>query len=315
MAVYVLRKLAFFLGALFVASLAIFALIRAAGGNVAAIVLGKDATAEAIEALSHTYGLDRPLPVQYADWILKMFSGDFGQSFRTKEFVADLVTDRLSVSVPLALSGLVLGLIIAIPVGTYAARNVGRVSGAVLALLSQVGIAVPVFWAGILLSVLFGVRLGWLPTGGWTDWSQNWVASVRSLVLPVLSLGLIMAAVLIRYVRSAVLDVMNQDYVRTARAVGMTRTQALLQVGLRNAALPIITVVGLQIAELIGGTVIIEMVFSLPGLSRMILANVAAREVIVVQSTVMLIIVFVIFVNFAVDLLYGILDPRIRNAA
>ncbi len=315
MAVYVLRKLAFFLGAVLVASILIFVLIRAAGGNVAAIVLGKDATAEAINALSAAYGLDRPLPVQYFDWIVKMLQGDLGQSFRTKEAVAELVTDRLSVSIPLALSGLVLGLLIAIPVGVYAARNTGKPSGAVVALLSQIGIAVPVFWAGILLSVLFGVRLGWLPTGGWTDWSQNWVASVRSLVLPVLSLGLILAAVMIRYVRSAVLDVMNQDYVRTARAVGMTRTEALLNVGLRNSALPIVTVVGLQIAELIGGTVIIEMVFSLPGLSRMILANVAAREVIVVQSTVMLIIVFVIFVNFAVDLLYGILDPRIRNAA
>jgi len=315
MAIYVLRKLAFFLAAVFVASIAIFFLIRAAGGNVAAIVLGKDATAEAIEALSRTYGLDQPLPVQYLNWLGNLFQGDLGQSFRTKEAVADLVVNRLGVSIPLALSGLVLGLLIAIPVGTYAARNVGKPSGAVLALVSQIGIAVPVFWAGILLSVLFGVRLGWLPTGGWVDWSQDWVGAVRSLVLPVLSLGLILAAVLIRYVRSAVLDVMNQDYVRTARAVGMTRTQALLQVGLRNASLPIVTIVGLQIAELIGGTVIIEMVFSLPGLARMILANVAAREVIVVQSTVMLIIVFVIFVNFVVDLLYGLLDPRIRNAA
>lgn len=315
MAIYVLRKFAFFIGAVFVASIAIFLLIRAAGGNVAAIVLGKDATAAAIEALVKTYGLDRPLPIQYLDWIGNLLTGDFGRSFRTKEAVADLVTGRLSVSVPLALSGLILGLVIAIPVGTYAARNVGKPSGAVLALISQIGIAVPVFWAGILLSVLFGVRLGWLPTGGWVEWSDNWVGSVRSLVLPVLSLGLIMGAVLIRYVRSAVLDVMNQDFVRTARAVGMTRTQALLQVGLRNAALPIVTVVGLQVAELIGGTVIIEMVFSLPGLSRMILANVAAREVIVVQSTVMLIIVFVIFVNFVVDLLYGLLDPRVRHAA
>jgi peptide/nickel transport system permease protein len=315
MAFYVLRKLAFFIAAVFVASIAIFLLIRAAGGNVAAIVLGKDATAEAIEALVRSYGLDRPLIVQYFDWIAKLFQGDLGRSFRTKEAVADLVVGRLSVSVPLALSGLLLGILIAIPVGTYAARNVGKPSGAVLALLSQIGIAVPVFWAGILLSVLFGVRLGWLPTGGWVDWSEDWVGAVRSLVLPVTALGLILAAVLIRYVRSAVLDVMNQDYVRTARAVGMTRTQALLQVGLRNASLPIVTIIGLQIAELIGGTVIIEMVFSLPGLARMILANVAAREVIVVQSSVMIIIVFVIFVNFVVDLLYGLLDPRVRNAA
>lgn len=314
MTIYVLRKLAYFLGALFIASVAIFLLIRGAGGNVAAVVLGKSATPEAIDALAHVYGLDRPLPVQYVDWISNMLRGDFGRSFRTNESVADLVTARLSVSIPLALSGLILGLLIAIPVGTFAARNVGTPSGAALALVSQVGVAVPVFWAGILLSLLFGVRLGWLPTGGWTPWSTSFPEALRSLVLPVLSLGLIMAATLIRYVRSAVLDVMNQDYVRTGLAVGMTRTQALLQVGLRNAALPLVTIVGLQIAELIGGTVIIETVFSLPGLSRMILANVAAREVIVVQSTVMIIIVFVISVNLLVDLLYGVLDPRVRTA-
>ena len=188
MAIYALRKLAFFVGAVFVASLAIFLLIRAAGGNVAAIVLGKDATAEAINALAHSYGLDRPLPVQYFSWLYNMATGDLGPSFRTKELVANLVTDRLGVSIPLALSGLLLGLIIAIPVGTYAARNVGTWSGALLALFSQIGVAVPVFWAGILLSVLFGVRLGWLPTGGWTDWNKDWVASIRSLetIRPVL---------------------------------------------------------------------------------------------------------------------------------
>lgn len=314
MAVYALRKLAFFIGALLVASVLIFALIRAAGGNVAAVILGKDASPAAINALAHQYGLDRPLPVQYVDWMGKLLHGDLGQSFRTKESVTDLIVSRLSISIPLSLAGLALGIIIAIPVGTYAARNAGRPSGALLALLSQVGVAVPAFWAGILLSLVFGVRLGWLPTGGWTDWSQSAPDAIRSLVLPVISLGLIMAATLSRYVRSAVLDVMNQDYVRTARAVGMTRTQALLRVGLRNAALPIVTILGLQIADLIGGTVIIETVFSLPGLSRMILSNVAAREVIVVQSTVMLIIIFVIGVNLLVDLLYGLLDPRIHAA-
>lgn len=314
MALYIVRRLAFFVGALFIASVLIFLMIRAAGGNVAAIVLGRDASAAAIEALITEYGLDRPLVVQYLDWIGGMLQGDFGRSFRTKEAVADLVVSRLPVSVPLALSGLTLGLLIAIPAGVYAARNAGKPSGAAIGLFSQIGIAVPVFWAGLLLSLLFGVKLGWLPTGGWVSWERDFWGAVRSLVLPVLSLGLILGAIMIRYVRSAVLDVMNQDYVRTARAAGMTRTEALLKVGLRNAALPIVTVIGLMMAELIGGTVIIETVFSLPGLSRMILANVAAREVIVVQSTVMLIIVFVIFVNLIVDLLYGILDPRTRRA-
>jgi len=312
MAIYFFRRLSFFVGALIVSSILIFLLIRAAGGNVAAIVLGRDASPDAIDALATEYGLDRPLPVQYLEWIGGMLHGDLGRSFRTNESVADLVVSRLSISVPLALMGLTFGLLIAIPAGIYAARNAGRPSGAILGLFSQVGIAVPVFWAGILLSLLFGVHLGWLPTGGWTPWSTDPVQALRSLVLPVVALSLILGASMTRYVRSAILDVMNQDYVRTARASGMTRTQALLRVGLRNASLPIVTVIGLQMAELIGGTVIIETVFSLPGLSRMVLANVAAREVIVVQSTVMLIIVFVIFVNFAIDMLYGILDPRTR---
>lgn len=312
---YVLRRLAFFFGALVVSSILIFALIRAAGGNVAAVVLGQDASPDAIDALAREYGLDRPYPVQYLDWVTGMLQGDLGQSFRTGESVADLVTSRLPVSIPLALSGLVLATLIAVPLGIYAARNVGRPSGAAIALFSQVGIAVPVFWAGVLMSLLFGVKLGWLPTGGWTSWSVDPLAAIRSLVLPVVSLAVVMAAILSRYVRTAILDVMNQDYVRTARAAGMTRSEALLKVGLRNAALPIVTVLGLQVAELIGGTVIIETVFSLPGLARMILANVAAREVIVVQSTVMLIIAFVMLVNLVVDLLYGFLDPRIRTAS
>lgn len=312
MAIYIIRRLAFFLGALVASSVAIFLLIRAAGGNVAAIVLGRDASPAAIDALASEYGLDRPLPVQYLDWIIGMFQGDLGRSFRTNESVMDLVASRLPVSVPLALMGLTLGLMIAIPAGVFAARKSGQASGALVGLLSQIGIAVPVFWAGILLSLLFGVYLGWLPTGGWTPWSVDPIGALRSLVLPVLSLGVILGAVMTRYVRSAVLDTMNQDFVRTARASGMTEREALLRVGLRNAALPIVTVVGLQMAELVGGTVIIEMVFSLPGLSRMILANVAAREVIVVQSTVMLIICFVITVNFVIDILYAVLDPRVR---
>ncbi len=314
MARFILRRLTFFIGALIVSSILIFLMIRLAGGNVAAIVLGKDASPTAIDALAKEYGLDRSLPVQYLEWVGGMLTGDFGRSFRTKESVADLITSRLPISIPLSIAGLVLALIIAIPVGTYAARNTGKPSGTLVALLSQIGIAVPVFWAGVLLSLFFGVKLGWLPTGGWTPWSSSVSGAIKSLVLPTLALGLVMAASLSRYTRTAVLDVMNEDYVRTARAAGRTKTGALLSVGLRNAALPIVTVLGLQVAELIGGTVIIETVFSLPGLSRMILSNVAAREVIVVQSTVMLIVAFVMVVNLVVDLLYGLLDPRVRVA-
>ena len=251
--------------------------------------------------------------MQYFSWVSGLVRFDLGRSYVSQVEIAPQILDRLQVTLWLVVCAMVLAVVIAVPLGTLMAIWHRRPSGFVLTGLSQLGVAVPAFLAGILLITVFAVRLGWLPANGWTPPNEDPVQFLRQLVLPVLSLGLIMAAVLIRYVRSAVLDVMNQDYLRTARAVGMTRTEALLKVGLRNASLPLVTIVGLQIAELIGGTVIIETVFSLPGLSRMMLANVAAREVIVVQSTVMLIIIFVIGVNLLVDLLYGILDPRVRS--
>lgn len=314
MPAFLARRFAFFVLALTVASVLIFSLIRAAGGNVAAVMLGKAASPEAIDQLEAQLGLDRPLPVQYFDWVGGMLTGDLGRSFRTGESVTDLLVQSLPVSVPLALGGMLLALLVALPIGTYAATKAGTPVGAFVQMLSQVGIAVPVFWAGVLLSLVVGVQLGWLPTGGFTPWSQSVGSAVKSLILPALALGGVMAATLSRYTRTAVMEVMNEDYVRTARATGMTRRGALLRVGLRNASLPIVTVVGLLAAELIGGTVIIEEVFSLPGLARMILTAVSAREVIVVQSSVMIIVAFVMLVNLVVDVLYGILDPRVRVA-
>ncbi|MEE6282883.1 ABC transporter permease [Georgenia sp. MJ170] len=312
MFVFLVRRIAFFAMALVAASILIFSLIRLAGGNIAAVMLGKAARPEAIDELMVELGLDRPLPVQYFDWVTGMLRGDLGTSFRTGEPVTELLLARLPVSVPLALAGMVLALVVALPVGTYAATRSGTRMGAFVTMMSQVGIAVPVFWAGVLLSLFFGVHLGWLPTGGWVAWSTSVSGAIWSLVLPATALGLVMAATLSRYTRTSVLDVMNEDYVRTARASGMTRGGALRRVGLRNASLPLVTVLGLLVAELIGGTVIIEEVFSLPGLARMILSAVSAREVIVVQSAVMMIVAFVMVVNLVVDVLYGVLDPRVR---
>lgn len=314
MLVFLARRLAFFVLALVTASVLIFSLIRLAGGNVAAVMLGRAARPDAIDELEVELGLDRPLPVQYLDWVGGMVTGDLGTSFRTGQPVTDLLADSLPVSVPLALTGMAIALLVALPIGTYAATKAGTPIGAFVAMASQVGIAIPIFWAGVLLSLFFGVRLGWLPTGGWVPWSSSVTGAIQSLVLPALALGMVMAATLSRYTRTAVMDVMNEDYVRTARASGMTRRGALMRVGVRNASLPLVTVVGLLAAELIGGTVIIEEVFSLPGLARTVLTAVSAREVIVVQSSVMVIVAFVMVVNLVVDILYGILDPRVRVA-
>jgi peptide/nickel transport system permease protein len=309
---FILRRIAFFFVALFATSLFIFVLIRLAGGNVAQILLGKYASADEIHKLSVQLGLERPLPVQYFSWIGGFVHGDLGFAYRSKMSAAHLIVSQLPVSLPLSLGGLILAILIAIPMGTLAAKNYNKPSGAVIAFVSQVGIALPVFWAGLLLSLLFGVKLHWLPTGGWTPWTVSIPGALRSLILPVFTLGIVMASTLTRYTRSAVLDVMNEDFVRTARAAGMTRGRALVKVGLRNASLPLVTVLGLLSAEMIGGTVIIEKVYSLPGISRMILDNVTAREVVVVQSTVMVIVVYVMTINLAIDLLYGFLDPRVR---
>lgn len=314
MPIFLLRRLAFFVGTLVAASVLIFALIRVAGGDIATTTLGQDATPEAVAALRAEYGLDRPVVVQYLDWLGGLVTGDLGTSFQTGEPIGQMIVERLPVTVPLVVAALVVSILVAIPAGTVAANRAGRPLGTLIALASQVGIAVPVFWLGVLLSIVFGVQLGLLPTGGFVAWGQDFGAAVRSLVLPVAALGLILAATLSRYVRSSVLDVMGEDYVRTARATGMPRGRALLTVGLRNASLPIVTVLGLQAAELLGGTVIVETVFSLPGLSRMILGAVGAREVIVVQSTVMVLVAFVLALNLLVDVAYGLLDPRVRVA-
>jgi len=309
---FILRRLAFFAITLLTTSVLIFTLIRAAGGNVAAILLGKNSSAEEIHKLSTELGLERPLPVQYFEWMGNFLHGNLGQAFRSKQLASHLIWSQAPVSVPLSLGGLILAIIIAIPLGTFAAKNFNRPSGAFVAVLSQIGIAVPVFWAGLLLSLVFGVHLHLLPTGGWVPWSENFVGALRSLALPVFTLGIVMASTLTRYTRTAILDVMNEDFVRTARASGMSRRVALIKVGLRNASLPLVTVLGLLAAEMVGGTVIIEKVYSLPGISRMILDNVTAREVVVVQSTVMVIVVYVMTINLIIDLAYGLLDPRIR---
>jgi peptide/nickel transport system permease protein len=309
---FILRRLVFFVITLLTTSVLIFTLIRAAGGNVAAILLGKNSSYEEIHKLSTELGLERPLPVQYFEWMNNFLHGNLGQAFRSKQLASHLIWTQAPVSVPLSLGGFLLAIIIAIPLGTYAAKNFNKPSGAFVAVISQVGIAVPVFWAGLLLSLVFGVHLHILPTGGWVPWNESIVGALRSLALPVFTLGIVMASTLTRYTRTAILDVMNEDFVRTARASGMSRRVALIKVGLRNASLPLVTVLGLLAAEMVGGTVIIEKVYSLPGISRMILDNVTAREVVVVQSTVMVIVIYVMTVNLIIDLAYGILDPRIR---
>lgn len=312
MLLLVARRLGILILSLLVASVVVFLVLRALPGDPAVSLLGTRATPAAVAQLRHQLGLDAPLWSQYLGWVGGMLHGDFGTSYVSSVPVGDEITQRLLVSAPLAVMGMVLSLVMALPLGVAAATHHRRWPDAVVSAISQVGIAVPAFWAGILLITLFAVKLNWFPAGGFTDWGDDPVGALRSLLLPAISLALVQGAILARYVRSAVLDVMREDYIRTAMAKGMTRRQALWRHGLRNAALPLVTILGLQWSYLLVGAIVIESVFDLPGLGRLLLQAIANRDLLVVQGSVMVVTVAVLVVNFIADVSYGLLDPRLR---
>jgi peptide/nickel transport system permease protein len=315
MVVQLLRRTAVFVASLAVATVAVFAFMTVLPGDPARVALGVNATEEAVAATRAEFGTDRPLAVQYADWVSGLPRGEFGRSYVTDAEVGPQIVDRLLVTTWLVLSGMVVALVVAVPLGIAAAVRHRRPSGALISGLSQVGVAVPSFIAGILLVTVFAVRLGWLPSGGWTPPAQDPLMFLRQLALPALALGLVQGAVLTRYVRSAVLDVMREDFLRTARAKGLTPTRALVRHGLRNAAIPVVTVLGLQLATLLIGAVVVERVFVIPGLGSLLLDGVANRDLLLVQGVVMVLVLAVLVVNFVVDLAYTVLDPRLRRAS
>ena len=255
------------------------------------------------------------MPTQYFDWLGGLVHGDLGTSYISKVAIAPQVFDRLQVTLWLVVAGMIIALAVAVPAGTVMAARHRKVSGFALSALSQLGVAVPAFLAGILLIVVFAVKLGWLPANGWTPPAQDPGMFLKQLILPALALGLVQGAVLTRYVRSAVLDVLREDYLRTARAKGLRPFQALWRHGLRNAAVPVVTVLGLQLATLLIGAVVVERVFVIPGLGSLLLDGVSNRDLLLVQDVVMVLVVAVLLVNFVVDLLYVALDPRLRTGS
>jgi peptide/nickel transport system permease protein len=314
MVLQLIRRTAVFAVSLAVASITVFGFMTVLPGDPARVALGVNATEEAVAATRATFGTDRPLVVQYADWVSGLPRGEFGRSYVTDTDIGPQIVDRLLVTTWLVLSGMVVALLLAVPLGIAAAVRHRRPSGALISGLSQVGVAVPSFIAGILLVTVFAVRLGWLPSGGWTPPAQDPVQFLRQLALPALALGLVQGAVLTRYVRSAVLDVLREDFLRTARAKGLTPTRALVRHGLRNAAIPVVTVLGLQLATLLIGAVVVERVFVIPGLGSLLLDGVANRDLLLVQGVVIVLVLAVLVVNFLVDLTYTVLDPRLRRA-
>lgn len=314
MLLQLLRRTLVFTLSLVLASIAVFAFMAVLPGDPARVALGIQATPEAIEATRAEFGLDRPLVVRYLDWAGGLLRGDLGVSYVTRAELGPLVFDSLQVTAWLVGSGMLVALVVALPLGILSAMRHRRVTGMALSGAAQVGMAVPNFLAGILLVSVVSVQLGWLPSGGWVAPIDDPVEFLRRLVLPALALGLVQGAVVTRYVRSAVLDVMREDYLRTARAKGLGPYRALVKHGLRNAAIPVVTVLALQLATLLIGAVVVEQVFVIPGLGSLLLDGVANRDLLLVQNVVMVLAVAVLLVNYLVDVLYTMLDPRLRRA-
>lgn len=314
MVLTVLRRLGVFALTLLVASLIVFVLLAVLPGDPARAQLGLDATADQVAALRHQLGLDRPLPVQYLHWLGQLVTGNLGISYATRAPVGPEVLNAMQVSLLLVAAGMVVAALIALPTGLLAALRQGKPDGTALSAATQVGISVPSFLAGLLLVTVFAVRLHWLPSGGWVAPVDGVVPFLRHLVLPALALGLVRGAILSRYLRAAVLDVQREDFMRTARAKGMTRLQAMRRHGLRNALVPVVTVTGVEFAGLLVGAVVIETVFVIPGLGSLLLRSVADRDLVEVQAVVMVVVVLVLAINLLVDLVYVLVDPRLRRS-
>lgn len=298
---------------LLVASALIFLATNALPGDIAQVILGTNASDGEVEALRERLGLNRPLPVRYLEWIGGVVTGDFGTSMITGRAVLPQILARLEISVWLVVLGMVLAIVIAIPVGAYAAVNRRKASGFVASALSQVGLSIPAFWAGIWLVVLFAVVLRWLPAGGYVSYWDGVGEWAKHLVLPVLSLAIVQASVLARYVRSSTIEVLSEDWFRTARAVGWSVPGALWRHGSRNVGISLLTVIGLQLATLLTGAIVIEQVFAIPGLGSRLLQAVSQRDLVLVQGIILLLVWTVLVINFVVDTTYQFLDPRLRR--
>ena len=312
MTIRILRRLLIFLVSVIVASIGIFALLSGLG-DPARIALGTSATDEGVAQLRTQMGLDRPLVNQYLSWAGGALHGDFGHSYINQAAIGPQLFDRLTVTLWLVAGAMVIALLIALPIGLLSALWHRRAAGWILSGLTQIGVAVPAFLVGILVVALFSVKLGWLPSGDYVVPADDPIGFLEHMILPWCSLGLVQGAVLTRYVRSAVLDEMGQDYLRTARSKGLTPLQALVRHGLRNASIPVLTVLGVQLVTILVGAVVVEQVFNIPGVGSWLVESVGNQDILQVQAIVMVLVVIALAVSFVVDVLYTVVDPRLRT--
>ena len=313
MGVFLAKRLVAFVLTLLGATIVVFFVLEVLPGDPAAVMLGVNAQADTLAALRAEMGLDRPPVERYFAWVGGLLQGNLGNSYTYGEPVANLIAERVDLSLPLAVMAIVLSTVLAIPLGVFAAARRNKVGDVGVMGFTQLGIAVPNFWFAILLIMLFSVNLGWLPAGGFAGWDAGAWPALKSLLLPTSALALPQAAILARVTRSSVLEALSQDYVRTARAKGLSRRAALWRHAVRNALIPVVTIMGLQFSFLLAGTIIIENVFYLPGLGRLIFQAIAQRDLIVVKDLIIVLAAAVVAVNFVVDLLYAVIDPRLRG--
>lgn len=317
MLLFLVRRLAGFGVTLALTSLLVFAVLELLPGNAAQIILGETATPESLLALEQKLGLDQPAWRRYLDWVGGLLQGQTGLSIAYETPTAELMAERLEVTLPLALLAMAITVVLALVLGVYAAAHRNRAGDVGVMALSQLGLSVPNFWLAILLILLFAVQLGWVQAGGFPGWTEAdggspW-AALRALLLPALALAAVQMAILARVTRSSVLEVLREDFARTARAKGLSRVQVLWRHVLRNAMIPVVTVMGLQFGNLITGAIVVENVFVLPGIGRLIFQAIANRDLVVVRDVVLLLAAFVIVINLLVDLVYLWIDPRLKG--
>ncbi|GAA4336864.1 ABC transporter permease [Variovorax defluvii] len=312
MSLFLFKRVLTLIATLIATSVIVFLVLEILPGNAAQMLMGADASPEAVAALATKLGLDQPAWTRYWHWVAGMLHGDLGNSYAYGSPVLELILERLALTVPLALMAMAFTTVLALIVGVTAAANHNKLGDVGLMGLTQVGIAIPNFWFAILLILVFSVTLQWFSAGGFDGWSEGVGAGLKALLLPALSLAAVQAAILARITRSAVLEVMREDFVRTARAKGVSQNAVLWGHVLRNAMIPVVTVMGLQFSELLAGTIVVERVFYLPGLGKLIFDSIANRDLIVVRNCVMLLAAMVVIVNFVVDVLYAAIDPRLK---
>lgn len=310
---YTFTRLQSLILSLIVASIVIFATVEIVPGDPASFMLGMNAQEDTVAALREQLGLNVPVWQRYITWVGGLLSGDFGTSYTYRTPIADMIGDRLWISLPLAIYALTLSTVIAFPAGILAATRRGSATDVTVMGFTQLGVAIPNFWFAMLMVLAFAINLRWFSAGGFPGW-DNPLLAMKALTLPAIALALPQASILARVMRSALLDTLTEDYIRTARAKGLTRRQTLWRHALRNALIPVLTIIGLQFSFLIAGAIIIENVFFLPGLGRLVFQAISQRDLIVVESVVMLLVFAVILVNFAVDIAYAVVDPRLRGS-